>query len=296
MSTFSRSSAKGTTGCGEMRSLNSRFPCFLEKTRKGASGNSHPVVPFLKKRRKGTFCRSRQKGTTGCGDSSGKQRKETRKSQQKPLRKRAMGNTIEQYAGLNSCAASSFSKKTSRVSRKSENRPFPRFEQYAGLESRLCRDPLVQAARGRVPAGSLGPGYPGYPGYPGKPESRRLAVPGVTNSSSLSGRNGRLGPPDSAGIRGTHAFGRKRPKDGFGGTIEPLPRVPPGEGSPWTPSVTEPGTPVPHGLAAGEATVQGSKLPFSPSSAYAVGPLAGASLVQPVGPASWAALQSTVRL
>ena len=66
-----------------------------------------------------------------------------------------IGNTIEQYAGLNLAAASSFSGKSIRRSGKAGNRCFSRFEQYAGLESLEGRKRAVQAAPGR---GSVGPG------------------------------------------------------------------------------------------------------------------------------------------
>ena len=56
----------------------------------------------------------------------------------------------------------------------------------------------------------------------GNGEVRVPRVPAVT------GRNGqdcRLGPPESVGIPRTHAFGRERPKDGFGTTIGALSMV-----------------------------------------------------------------------
>ena len=66
-----------------------------------------------------------------------------------------MGNTFEQYAGLKLSAASPFSEKRNSFSQKSQNRTFPPFEQYAGLESQLRWELAVQAAQGR---GSEGPG------------------------------------------------------------------------------------------------------------------------------------------
>ena len=104
--------------------------------------------------------------------------------------------------------------------KRSRKRPFSHFEQYAGLESRngpfgpFCSD---QACRGRVPEGPEPWDPQGVPGgYPVLgAESRHLAVPGVP---AVPGRNCpecRLGPPDPAGIPGTHAFRPKGQKDGF---------------------------------------------------------------------------------
>ena len=59
----------------------------------------------------------------------------TRKSQENTSGKLSIWNTIEQYAGLKYVAASPFLWKTFSISRKSRNRHFLHFEQYAGLES-----------------------------------------------------------------------------------------------------------------------------------------------------------------
>ena len=58
----------------------------------------------------------------------------TRKTPEKPSGKVLIWDTFEQYAGLISSAASRFSHKNIKKTRKHENRPFCHFEQYAGLE------------------------------------------------------------------------------------------------------------------------------------------------------------------
>ena len=58
------------------------------------------------------------------------------KAREKQSRKQSIWNTIEQYTGLKLSAASLFSEKTFSKSQKSQNRHFPRFEQYGRLKSR----------------------------------------------------------------------------------------------------------------------------------------------------------------
>ena len=70
----------------------------------------------------------------------------TGKAREKALRKVAIWNTFEQYAGLKLVAASRFFDISSKKYQKSQNRTFLGFEQYAGLES----------CPGGFPAGSGG--------------------------------------------------------------------------------------------------------------------------------------------
>ena len=78
--------------------------------------------------------------------------------------KHSFWNTFEQYVGLKFSAASPFSGKTFSVSQKTQNRLFPGFEQYAGLESQLRWEQLIQAARSRAQMALWAIWIQGYPG------------------------------------------------------------------------------------------------------------------------------------
>ena len=84
-----------------------------------------------------------------------------------------MRNTIEQYAGLISSAASPFFGRTFSVFRKSRNRTFSAFEQYAGLESLNGRKPAIQAARSRGSEPWIRDRIQGYQGHPGMPKAAK---------------------------------------------------------------------------------------------------------------------------
>ena len=80
-----------------------------------------------KSEQKLTFLIPAQNSTTGCGDrSSEKTRKRGKhgKVREKPARKQPIWNTIEQYAGLKSVAASHFSDEKCDENEKVQNRPF----------------------------------------------------------------------------------------------------------------------------------------------------------------------------
>ena len=81
------------------------------------------------------------------GKVSGKHGK-TRKTRKSTSRKLLVWNTIEQYAGLKSAAASSFFDISCRNIKKDQNRHFLESEQYAGLESARDRNLSVPVSSG----------------------------------------------------------------------------------------------------------------------------------------------------
>ena len=91
----------------------------------------------------------------------------TGKARENTSEKVTFWNTIEQYAGLKSVAASHFSDIIFNNIRKAENRYFLESEQYAGLESEQARILPVQAARSRGPGHLWWPGSRGTQGAPG---------------------------------------------------------------------------------------------------------------------------------